>query len=238
MERRTYVLVHGAWHGGWCWRRVADRLRGAGHAVFTPTLTGLGERRHLLHEGITLDTFVQDVANVIEAEELTDVYLVGHSFGGRVACGVADRMRDSVHRLVLLDAGLPEPGKAAWDGLPPAVREARVAQAKAAGLRFAMPAPPAEAFGVVEPQAAAWLARRLTPHPLGAYTSPLRLSNPLGNGLPVTYIRCTAPAYEPIAASAEHARVRSDWEYLELATGHDAMVTAPEVLAQMLLALS
>ncbi|MBX6318181.1 alpha/beta hydrolase [Pigmentiphaga sp.] len=237
MERRTYVLVHGAWHGGWCWRRVADRLRGAGHAVFTPTLTGLGERRHLLHEGITLETFVQDVANVIAAEELSEVYLVGHSFGGRVACGVADVMRDAVRRLVLLDAGLPEPGKAAWDDLPPAEREARLARARAAGLHFAVPPPPPPAFGVTEPAAVAWLERRLTPQPLGAYTSPLRLSHPLGNGLPVSYVRCTAPAYEPIASSAEQARARSDWEYLELATGHDAMVTAPDALVEILLAL-
>ncbi|MDX3904783.1 MAG: alpha/beta hydrolase [Pigmentiphaga sp.] len=237
MARRNYVLVHGAWHGGWCWRHVAGRLREAGHAVFTPTLTGLGERRHLLHEGITLDTFVQDIANVLQSEELRDVYLVGHSFGGRVACGVADRLRACLRRLVLLDAGLPEPGKAAWDALPADVREARLADVRAAGQGGAIPPPPAQAFGVADPHAAAWLARRLTPHPLGAYTTPLQLSNPLGNGLPVTYIRCTAPAYGPIADSAAQARARTDWQYLELATAHDAMVTAPDALARMLLEL-
>lgn len=237
-ERRSYVLVHGAWHGGWCWRQVAERLRAAGHAVFTPTLTGLGERRHLLNAGITLDTFVDDVANVLDAEELTGVYLVGHSFGGRVACGVADRMPGRLGRLVLLDAGLPESGKAAWDGLPPDVREARLARARAFGDGSRIPAPDTREFGIDEPETLAWLERRLTPHPLGSYTTPLVLAHPLGNGLPVSYIRCTAPVYRPMETSATYARARTDWQYLELATGHDAMVSAPAELSAMLLGLA
>ena len=98
---QTFVLVHGAWHGGWCWSRVADRLRLAGHQVFTPTQTGLGERKHLLSREITLDTFTRDIANVIEAEELSNVVLVGHSFGGLAISGVADAMPDRLRHLVL-----------------------------------------------------------------------------------------------------------------------------------------
>lgn len=234
MMRRDYVLVHGAWHGGWCWRRVAELLRQAGHAAFTPTLTGLGERRHLPHAGITLDTFIDDVANVLLAEELENVILVGHSFGGRVACGVADRVPERLRRLVLLDAGLPESGKAAWDGLPADVRAARMARA---GGGPSIPPPDPGEFGVDDPAALAWLARRLTPHPLGSYTTPLMLDHPLGNGLPVSYIHCTAPVYRPMAASAASAKTRPGWQYLELATGHDAMVSAPDELARLLLDL-
>jgi len=234
MARRDYVLVHGAWHGGWCWRSVAELLRHAGHAAFTPTLTGLGERRHLLHAGITLDTFVDDIVNVLRAEELEDVILVGHSFGGRVVCGVADRAPERLRRLVLLDAGLPESGKAAWDGLPADVREARLARA---GGGPSVPAPDPGEFGVEDPAALAWLARRLTPHPLGSYTTPLMLAHPLGNGVPVSYIRCTAPVYRPMAASAARAKALPGWHYLELATGHDAMVSAPGELARLLLDL-
>src|SRR6202163_696893 len=101
---QTFVLVHGAWHGGWCWSRVADRLRAAGHQVFTPTQTGLGERRHLLSQDITLDTFIKDIVNVIEAEELSNVILVGHSFGGWAITGRANAMPDKVRHLVYLDS--------------------------------------------------------------------------------------------------------------------------------------
>jgi pimeloyl-ACP methyl ester carboxylesterase len=98
--RRTYVLVHGAWHGGWCWSKVAAILRSRGHSVFTPTQTGLGERSHLLSKSITLDVFVDDIANVLKWEDLKDVVLVGHSLGGSTISGVADRMRDRVRQLV------------------------------------------------------------------------------------------------------------------------------------------
>src|ERR1700729_4499027 len=96
---QTFVLVHGAWHGGWCWSRVADRLRSAGHRVFTPTQTGLGERKHLLSKDITLDIFTKDIANVIEAEELNNIVLVGHSFGGLAISGVADAMPERIRHL-------------------------------------------------------------------------------------------------------------------------------------------
>src|SRR6202162_4659832 len=122
---QTFVLVHGAWHGGWCWSRVADRLRTASHQVFTPTQTGLGERKHLLSKDITLDTFTRDIANVIEAEGLSDVILVGHSFGGNAISGVADAMPDRIRHLVYLDSLMVEGGKSPFDSLPPDVVAAR-----------------------------------------------------------------------------------------------------------------
>ena len=238
MTARTYVLVHGAWHGGWCWVRVADRLRAAGHRVYTPTQTGLGERKHLLSAAITPETFILDIANVVEAEELSDVILVGHSFGGLAISGVADRMPDRLRHLVFLDAGLPESGKSYFDLVPSEVREARIKAAQAFSGGLSMPPPRAEAFGVTDPEEAAWVERRLTPHPTATYSLPVVLRHPLGNGVPATYIRCTNPDYSNTATAADYARCRSDWQYLEIHTGHDAMVTAPAELAEMLLALA
>ena len=236
--RRTYMLVHGAWHGGWCWARVADRLIAAGHRVFTPTQTGLGERKHLMRKGISLDDFVTDMTNVIEAEELSDIYLVGHSFGGRSVCGVADRMPERIKRLIFLDAGLPQPGKSVFDGFSPNVREARIKAAQEFSGGLSVPAPKAASFGVTETADAAWLERRMTPHPLSTYTTPMNLKNPIGNGLPVTYIRCTAPKYTVVDPSGAYAQARKDWQYVELATGHDAMVIVPGPLADILLGVA
>ncbi|ACA20200.1 putative esterase [Methylobacterium sp. 4-46] len=234
-ERPAFVLVHGAWHGGWCWRRVADLLRGRGHRVFAPTCTGLGERAHLLSRAVTLDTFVRDVAGLIVAEELDDVVLVGHSFGGLPVSGVADAMPERIRHLVLLDAMLVEPGRAPFDAVPPDLAAARRRAAAETSGGVSLPVPPPEAFGVFDPADAAWLARRLTPHPLGTYESPLVLRNPVGNGLPRTYVDCTAPTYPALDGVKEWVRRQPGWRFADLATGHDAMVSAPEATARLLL---
>src|SRR5262249_21093481 len=124
--RGTFVLVHGAFHGGWCWSRVAEPLRAAGHRVFTPTLTGLGERSSSINPSIELNTFTDDVAQVLEFEELTDVILVGHSFAGWPISGVADRMPDRLRHLVYLDAAIPKSGVSVFDEIPPALKEQRM----------------------------------------------------------------------------------------------------------------
>ncbi len=230
-----YVLVHGAWHGGWCWRPVAERLRAAGHRVFTPTCTGLGERAHLLSPDLTLDTFIDDIANVLLFEELTDVILVGHSFGGIVISGVAHRMPERIRELVFLDALIVRPGQTPFDILPPdAVAERRrLAQQSSGGL--SLPPPPAGSFGIRDPDDQAWVERRLTPHPLSVYDSPLHIAAPVGNGLPCTYIACTEPPYPVLEDVWNWVREQDHWNWLELATGHDAMVSAPEELTRLLL---
>lgn len=235
--QRTYVLVHGAWHGGWCWSRVAPLLRAAGHQVFTPTQTGLGERAHLMSAAITLETFVDDIANVIAAEELSDVILVGHSFAGRSVCGVADRMPDRLRRLVFVDAALPEKGKSAMDLTLPELRAERLRLAQESSGGLSIPPPNAAAFGVTDAADAAWIERRLTPHPLATYMRPLALKHAIGNGVPASYIRCTDPAFANTASSAAFARAQPGWTYLEIATGHDAMVSAPAELSRMLLGM-
>lgn len=236
--KQTFVLVHGAWHGGWCWRPVADRLRGAGHVVFTPTCTGLGERAHLLSRDITLDTFTTDIANLIEAEELADIVLVGHSFGGNPISGVADRMPNRVKHLVYLDSLMVEPGKAPFDSLPADVVAARRKAAEQSSGGLSLPNPAPSVFGVPDGPDAAWVKRRLTPHPISTYESKLTIKGPVGNNLPRTYIHCTDPSYAALEASRQWVRQQQGWRWMEIATGHDAMVTAPDELAGRLGAIA
>ena len=131
----TFVLVHGAWHGGWCWQRVADRLRNGGHRVFTPTLTGLGERSHLLQTGIDIATHITDVVNVMKWERLSDVVLCGHSYGGFIISGVAEQMGSTIRSIVFLDAFLPNGGDTTQNLTSTAVQEA-IRAALASGRKF------------------------------------------------------------------------------------------------------
>ena len=238
---RTYVLVHGAWHGGWCWSRVAERLRAAGCRVFTPTCTGLGDRAHLLSPDVGLATFIEDVVSVIETEELNDVILVGHSFGGTVISGAADGLLGRIRHLVYLDAFLPKSGRSPFSLLPPDVVDARRSTAIEApglggGKTLAMPPPPPGAFGVTDPDDVAWLTRHLRPHPIKTYEDTLVLQHAaLGAGRPKTFIACTIPQYPTIDPTHQWVQSQPDWTYEELATGHDAMVTAPAALTEMLL---
>jgi len=234
---RTFVLVHGAWHGGWCWRAVADRLRSAGHLVFTPTQTGLGERAHLLDRSTTLDVFVDDIVNMIQMEQLDEVVLVGHSFGGIAITGVADRIPERLRCLVYLDALILQNGQTAFSQLPDDVVAARLKSAHESSNGLSLPPPPAIAFGLLREVDQETVAARLTPHPLATFNSPLTLKNPVGNGTPLTYITCTAPVYPALAKSRAWASGQG-WPMLTIATGHDAMITAPEELTAMLTALA
>ena len=232
---QTFVLVHGAWHGGWCWCRVAEALRAAGHLVFTPTLTGLGERVHLLRPDITIEDFATDVANVIEAEELWHVILVGHSLAGGAISVVADRIPKTLKQLVYLDAGVLENGESPFSKMDPTIvaQRLKLAQETSGGLTIPPPAP--GAFGVTEPHDVEWLRRRLTPQPFNCYQTPIRLNHPLGNGVSKTYIACTRPAYKPMLEIQEWVRRQNEWVYVEFACGHDAMVICPDALAQILI---
>jgi pimeloyl-ACP methyl ester carboxylesterase len=233
---RNIVLVHGAWHGGWCWRDVAASLRATGHKVHTPTLTGLGERVHLLRADTGLGTCIDDICAVIDTEELTDVMLVGHSFAGVVISGVADRRAQSLSQLVYLDALLVQNGQNALSVFPPEVQRERQRTIDEEALRIAIP--DASKFGVSDSQQVAWLQRQLTPHPLKTYTDPLILKHPLGNGLRKTYIAVTDPWYAPLAGVREWVRTQSDWDVRELQAGHDAMLTSPDALAALLVDLA
>jgi pimeloyl-ACP methyl ester carboxylesterase len=230
---KTFVLLHGAFHGGWCWKRVAALLRARGHRVTTPTQTGLGERRHLLSREITLGTFIDDLVNHLLYEDLTGAVLVGHSFGGNALSGAAERAPSRIAELVYLDSMVIEGGMAPFDGIAPEVVAERLRLAEETSGGLSIPPPPASAFGVLDPQDAAWLEARMTPHPLSTYRSPLPIEGPPGNGLPGRYITCTDPIYHPLA-SVRRWVASAGWPVEEIATGHDAMITAPEALVEML----
>jgi len=230
---RAFVLVHGAWHGGWCWRFVAPMLRRAGHDVFAPTLTGLGERAHLARPGIDLELHVQDVIALLEAEDLREVVLVGHSYGGMVVTGAADRCAARIRRLVYLDAFVPGNGKCALDYVLP---ERAAAFRKEGEQTGTVAPPPLSLWGLTKPEHIAFAKPRETRHPYRTFTQPIRLANEAALArLPRTFIYCSSPATGTFDALA--ARVRNDpaWRFFEMKTGHDAMILAPEELAAILL---
>jgi pimeloyl-ACP methyl ester carboxylesterase len=216
---------------------VSDRLIAAGQRVFCPTLTGLGERAHLLSRQVNLDTHIQDVVALLEAEELKDVVLVGHSYGGMVITGVAARAKPCLRQLVYLDAVILEDGGTFSDILPPEVAAARRKAAESSG-RVSFPVPDANVFGLVEPADIGWVQRRMTPQPYGSFDQPIRWGGPIGNGIPKVYVDCTDPAYAGLAAMKDRYRGKPDWPFVELRTGHDAMVSAPEETARLLLKYS
>lgn len=230
---KTFVLLHGAWHGGWCWERVADRLRARGHRVTTPTQTGVGERRHLISAGLTLQTFMDDLVNHILFEDLTDVTLVGHSFGSNAISGAAEAIPDRIAELVYLDSTILEAGERLADKLAPGALAERVKAAAEHGGEIGVPPPPIGVFGVSEPDDVAWAEPRLTPHPISTMLSPLPISGAPGNGLSARYIACTDPAYHDPKRVSEWSQTYG-WPVQEIATGHDAMITAPGALADML----
>jgi pimeloyl-ACP methyl ester carboxylesterase len=242
----TFVLVHGAWHGGWCWRKLTPLLRAAGHEVYTPTLTGLGERVHLGHPDVGLATHVQDVVNVLEYEDLSDVILVGHSYGGMVIAGVASAAPGRLGHLVYLDAFVPEDGQSMLDLGPPERRESMTRRVREEGDGWRLPSlQPVpwdqfvrEVYRVTDEAEVAWLTARLGPHPFKTIADPVRATNPAAAALPRTYIRCRDypnSAFDQFAAQA--AAPGSGWRYHLLPTSHDAMVTLPRELADLLLAI-
>lgn len=232
----TFLLVHGAWHGAWCWKKLTPLLEAAGHRVLTITQTGLAERSHLMSKHITLDIFIQDVINLIRWEELQDLILVGHSFGGNAISGVADRLPGSVRHLVYLDALVLKNGQSPFSVVPREVADQRRKLALDSSGGVSIPVPDPSAFGVTDPADRQWIQSKLTPHPLSVYEDTLKLSAAPGNGLPATYIAVT-PYYGPTTSSRDYAKTRKDWNYVEIDAGHDAMVTSPDSLAKILLSL-
>jgi pimeloyl-ACP methyl ester carboxylesterase len=198
----TYVLMHGAWYGGWCWRKVTPLLRAAGHEVHAPTLTGLGERVHLAAPAVGLDTHVQDVLHVLEYEDLSGVVAVGHSYGGLVIAGVADRAPERLAHLVYLDADIREDGEAFVDGLPPARRAALEARVRTDGAGWRLPLDVDSAldgYGVDDPAERRWMAARLVPHPWKTAT---KTCPRVGPGRPIRRPRTASPPGRALRGTA------------------------------------
>jgi pimeloyl-ACP methyl ester carboxylesterase len=239
----NFVLVHGAWHGGWCYRDTAQALRDTGHTVFTPTHTGVGERSHQSAENITLETHIRDVCGCIEWEELSDVVLVGHSYGGMVISGVADRMPDRIRALVFLDAFVPEHGDSLISllnkSLAPVVAALFITTFRGAAAENnsgLMQPIPAEVFNVA-PAHRAWVDRRCRPQALATFELPVLLS---GKHLKVQqrlYILADQWDPSPFRHFAAQAAGQPGWRVVKMPCGHDVMVDMPKELAAELIKL-
>ncbi len=229
------VLVHGAWHGGWCWDEVRARLKPKWPQTFTPTLTGLADRSGLISPEVTLMTHVRDVIEVVEAHDLRDLILVGHSYAGLVITVAGAMLAHRVKRLVYLDAFVPAPGQTGFDLLNPkfAVHWKERAQKEGEGFKVP-PMLDAKAMGVTDPKLAAQVDRQLTPQPLATFTTPCDFDADVVAKLPKTYVRCSKfSGFKPTMDRVKKA----GWETREIDCGHDAMLAAPEQLAQLLLTL-
>lgn len=260
---KCFVLVHGAWHGAWVWQAVAANLRKQGHKVYTPVLSGLGERASMLSADITLDTFIDDIEDAIlhpqsaasldpqrqhSADDfptqntgpLTDVILVGHSFAGPVICAVAERIPAQLDRLIYLDAFLLQPGQSTFDTLDEKVRQSLRNAAENHG-GYGLPAPDPKHLGIPPDNASYNFVReRLTPHPLNTYTTAVSSDNSgdegkcRATGLKRIYLACTEPAYKPVAAAYAWVNTQNDWTIDTLPSSHSAPVLVPETLADKL----
>lgn len=234
----TFVLVHGANQGGWCWRYLATELRARNYRVYTPTLTGLGERHHLLSPEISLQTHIDDIVNVIESEELQDIVLVGHSYGGTVVTGVCDRLRERITEVVFLDANTPNNGEATIPGLNAAIVEKATGEPMQDG--YLVPPMDPASLGI-EPDDLnyAWLQRRMTAQPIDTLTEPLILTNNGTAGMRRSFVLTTPKEkLRPFALKRlEEIETDASWNYTELLVGHEAMVSAPCEVASLLIEL-
>jgi pimeloyl-ACP methyl ester carboxylesterase len=243
-----YVLVGGAWLGGWCWQPIARRLREEGHDAYPVTLTGLGERVHLASPEVDLETHITDVVNLIEFEDIHDVVLLGHSYAAIVVTGAADRIPERISQVVYLDAGPFPSGLAFIETYPPEARTHVERQVEELGDGWRLPMPPwdelaqqASLEGLDDDQLRV-MRSQATPQPFGTYTQPLRLENPAREDLPKVGILCSfslAQVQEMIASGSPLAQAFSgpNWQFIELLTGHWPMFSRPDDLAAALLDL-
>ncbi len=229
-----FVLVHGTGCGGWVWQKLVPLLRATGNEVYTPTLSGLADRKHLFSQKINLTTHIDDVSNLLYYEDLSDVILVGNSYAGMVITGVAARMPERLKLLVYLDAYLPDDGQSEADLLPKEMLAARRADAAAHG--GSVQPPPPEIFGITNPELSGWVQARLTPHPFRTYTEPVKLSDKEGWYVPSLYIHCTGnPASTPDLFSSSAGKARSrGWPVIDATAGHLAMLSHPRLITEIL----
>jgi pimeloyl-ACP methyl ester carboxylesterase len=229
-----YILVHGAWHGSWCWKRVRAALQSAGHNVFTPTLTGLGERSHLNSAAVDLSIHIADIVNLIKWEELSDVVLCGHSYAGGVITGVADQIPDRIRALVFLDAFVLENGECFMDIVPSEVAQAVRDQAIATGEGWKMSPIPARMLGVRDPQNVAWIDAQCTPQAIATFEERIQLTGNFERIQDITYMVPTE-RHPNLLVSHERAKAKS-WEIRSIDnSGHEFMIDHPRELAEFLL---
>jgi pimeloyl-ACP methyl ester carboxylesterase len=230
--KHTFVLVHGAWHGGWCWRRLSDLLAARGHEVFAPTLTGVGERAHLLSPAIGLDTHITDIVKVFEFEDIRDAVLVGHSYGGMVVTGVAERLPGRIKSIVYLDAFVPADGQAMLD-IVSDERRKQISEAATKSGGLTVPPIPAAVFKVNAADQA-WVDSKCTLHPFKTMTDKIRMTGVRDRIAKKAYVR--AADYPSPYFSMFYDKFKADpaWRSYALPCGHDVMIDMPERLAKIL----
>ncbi len=228
----TFLVAHGAWSAGWAWKKMRPLLRARGHELFTPTHTGLGERSHLARPDIDLEAHIADILAVLHFEDLRDVVLIGHSYGGMVATGVADRATERVAKLVYLDAFVPRDGQSIGDLIGAAGKARAIASARAEGDGWRVPPNPLPPD--TAPADVAWAGPRRMMQPIATFEQPLALSGAVDR-LPRTYIYCTRPGPGDVFRQfAERARSEPGWICLELDASHNPHITMPETFTAML----
>lgn len=233
----TFVLVHGGRHGGWCWQRVATRLRRTGHHVYAPTLTGLADRSHLLRPDIGLATHIRDIVGLFEFEDIYDAVLVAHSYGGMVVSGAMEEIADRVRSLVYLDAHTPQTGQSAMDMAGAETAKRLIDLAEAEGEGWFIPVSDASYWGVTDPDDIAWMNRRITPQPLKTYQDPVGPTDRAW-AHPGMFIECRGPqqaAYIPLDRARERSANDETFLYRVLAAPHDALITHPDEVTELLL---
>lgn len=232
-RQAAFVLVHGAWHGGWCYARVAEMLRAQGHRVYSPTLTGLAERSHLAMTGVNCSTHIQDILDVIKWEQLHEVVLCGHSYGGVVIGAVADRIPERIASMVYLDAIIPENGMSAFD-LGECEDVVRMIRSTGRYGGLLIPPAPAESFNV-NPADRAMVDALCTPQPIATFSEALELTGAYMRIPRKTYVRATG--WNSMASQRFHTRIKNDpdWVVADVSCGHDVMIDSPNRLAEILL---
>ena len=231
-SKSTFVLVHGAWHGGGCWNRLIPHLASAGHHALAVTLTGQGDRAHLINPSIDLATHVTDVVSLLEMDDLADVILVGHSYGGLVICGTAERAWKRIRHLVYVDALVPRHGQSGFDLNSPQFREKLELDARNNGDGYKV-APIVDILGITDAEDLEWVRARLRPLPIGVFRQPVHAPIFAGQ-IPSTYVHCTGFGFK---ATADRCR-EAGWPVLEIDCGHDAMIIKPRELAELLLSVT
>lgn len=234
----TFVLVHGGGHGGWCYKLVAQRLRAKGHDVYAPSLTGMADRKHLMSDAIDLDTHITDVAELLEYEDLTDAILVGHSYGGMVITGIADRKPERVGHRVYLDAAYPVDGESLYEHAYPMIHQARQGLHEVDGVELVMPPMPGMAgfFGVTDPELGPWTDARLTAQPWKCFAQKIVFANEAAmRAIPESHLICTSTIP---GRDMARLKARSEGRVWDIDTGHDLMLTEPDWVAERLDAIA
>ena len=223
--------------GAWTWQFVLERLRAAGRTAAAHCFPGVGERAGELSPALDNDAFAADTVHHIERENLTDIILVGHSFGSLIAQMAVDRVPERIAHLVIIDGGITQSGQSIFGRIPPAIAAKRRTLAQVVNGTEVLPFAPVGSLVIDDPELAAWTHRQLTPHPLACYTKPIQLAHPAGNGRPMTYIACVKPRYPVSAGMHEKVQAMPHIRFRPIEAGHNCILSAPDLVAGELLAI-